>query len=148
MSTNDPNNNNAIVKNQMSKLFPHFKQKSNWDCGLTCLQMVLSYLEIPWDEETLKQQLNTKSVWTIDLMFLLQTYDVSYIYTTAYKGIQSDYQGLVKTLFCLFLIQHLFFFRATTHKNLIKTTKESPNYLKKPKNRNYQSQKGLCQAVN
>mmetsp|Transcript_69517 Transcript_69517/g.157150 ORF Transcript_69517/g.157150 Transcript_69517/m.157150 type:complete len:452 (+) Transcript_69517:169-1524(+) len=51
---------------------PHVRQKSYWDCGIACTQMVLSYLGHPRSASELELAVGTRSVWTIDLAVLLR----------------------------------------------------------------------------
>lgn len=75
----------------------HAQQKRSWDCGLACVFMVL-----PND---LRQQLQRnllevckdegfgKSIWTIDLCYLLSRLGIRYKFTTITIGIHPDYKN-------------------------------------------------------
>ncbi|KAG8597146.1 hypothetical protein GDO81_002174 [Engystomops pustulosus] len=53
---------------------PLIQQSYHWDCGLACARMVLQYLNLLNEEEfqNAMQELQlTKSIWTIDLAYLM-----------------------------------------------------------------------------
>jgi len=47
------------------------RQSRPWDCGLACVQMVLSYLGTPRTANELIELAGTSSIWTVDLAWLL-----------------------------------------------------------------------------
>ena len=64
----------------------HIRQSETWDCGLTCLQMILQWLRTGDEEGIITtasleaekawmiKYVATKSIWTIDLVMLLEYY--------------------------------------------------------------------------
>lgn len=50
---------------------PHVSQSCQWDCGVSCVQMVLRGLGREAERSSLLASLGTRSVWTIDLAMLL-----------------------------------------------------------------------------
>ncbi|XP_056637943.1 protein GUCD1 isoform X1 [Diorhabda carinulata] len=74
----------------------HFKQKSNWDCGVSCVLMVLPKVK---REEFLnnfsqicKSEGFNKSTWTIDLCYLLKKFQVPHIFYTITLGVHEGYR--------------------------------------------------------
>lgn len=61
--------------------FIHIQQLSNWDCGVSCLQMVADWLETAGggtdrgrnskQRDWMLQQAGTESIWTVDLVWIL-----------------------------------------------------------------------------
>lgn len=55
----------------------HFEQRDNWDCGLSCVLMLLSEEKRKYVlqnlEEICQKEGFDKSTWTIDLCYLLKT---------------------------------------------------------------------------
>ena len=51
----------------------HVRQSEQWDCGITCIQMAMTWLRPGGHEsrEWMLQTVGTESVWSIDLMYLL-----------------------------------------------------------------------------
>lgn len=68
------------------------KQMHNWDCGITCLEMICDWL---WDSEHrchdrrawMLQLIGTESIWTVDLVWILQS-------------LSDKYPGKFSYLFC------------------------------------------------
>ncbi|KAJ3029119.1 UNVERIFIED_CONTAM: hypothetical protein HDU68_000074 [Siphonaria sp. JEL0065] len=63
---------------------PHITQPSQWDCGLTCVSMVLRSLKLYHQSDPLDLRLfvhrdavENGSVWTIDLAYLFKAFGVS-----------------------------------------------------------------------
>lgn len=94
----------AISYNNMtSKTLPasvnftihHDQQSSNWDCGLSCVKMVLSiekrkeFVE-NWEKILKDEDLDT-SVWSIDLAYLLRRFGVPHHYYTKTIGVDPSY---------------------------------------------------------
>lgn len=50
----------------------HIRQQESWDCGIVCLQMALQWLGIAVDRARLLSLVGTKSIWSIDLVCILQ----------------------------------------------------------------------------
>ena len=71
------------------------KQKDSWDCGLACVQMVLGTLgDIDASQSVLASRVSGKSVWTIDLAYLLCEYGVAAQYLTSALTVNAaDYEG-------------------------------------------------------
>ncbi|KAF5290113.1 hypothetical protein FQA39_LY14894 [Lamprigera yunnana] len=75
----------------------HSKQRYNWDCGISCILMVLSHK----DRKTLFKNLLTickeegfnRSTWTIDLCYLLQRFKVSHEFYTVTVGVDPGYRS-------------------------------------------------------
>ena len=71
------------------------KQKENWDCGLACVQMVLSTLgDTRPSQPMLAERLEGNSVWTVDLAYLLRDWgvEVEYLTTAASTITAADYK--------------------------------------------------------
>ncbi|KAI3383667.1 hypothetical protein SNEBB_009254 [Seison nebaliae] len=56
-------------------ILPHSKQKYDWDCGIACSQMILSFMEL-YDANKLKRTMRdtlnlSTNIWTIDLAVIL-----------------------------------------------------------------------------
>mmetsp|Transcript_5072 Transcript_5072/g.6575 ORF Transcript_5072/g.6575 Transcript_5072/m.6575 type:complete len:342 (+) Transcript_5072:131-1156(+) len=51
----------------------HFRQDYHWDCGVTCVQMVLRHFGSEYTSRELMDMVGTQSVWTIDILALLKT---------------------------------------------------------------------------
>ncbi|CAH1118419.1 unnamed protein product [Phaedon cochleariae] len=75
----------------------HFKQKSNWDCGVSCVLMVLNRTQRQEFLKNFMQICNNegfnKSTWTIDLCYLLKKFDVRHIFYTITLGVHEGYRG-------------------------------------------------------
>ena len=77
---------------------PHVKQTESWDCGIACLIMAMHWLDCKVEnveEERMRifQFVGTESVWSIDLVYLLETYTrkkVSFTYLFCSKTLQVD----------------------------------------------------------
>ncbi|KAF7286647.1 hypothetical protein GWI33_004680 [Rhynchophorus ferrugineus] len=75
----------------------HYKQKSNWDCGVSCVLMVLSSKQREYFlknfNKTCKAEGFNKSTWTIDLCYLLKRYNIQHVYFTITIGVHEGYRG-------------------------------------------------------
>lgn len=75
-------------------LLPHEQQHFNWDCGITCLRMVLKYFDKNRNGELIQQfskmRLRT-SVWTIDLAYLLTAFEIKNQLSTITLGVDANY---------------------------------------------------------
>ncbi|XP_067015317.2 protein GUCD1 [Anabrus simplex] len=73
----------------------HQQQKSNWDCGVSCVLMVLPEKKRQDFQNNFnkicKEQEFNKSTWTIDLCYLLLRYGVKYVFCTVTLGINPEY---------------------------------------------------------
>ena len=107
--------NNAIRTNEEEAHvhLQHIVQQANWDCGVACLQMILAYTATaaaaassssssppypPPTRDALLAQAGTQSIWTVDLLFLLQQYinetQRTVFFTTMAPGVCSHYSTL------------------------------------------------------
>lgn len=101
----------------------HFQQRSDWDCGISCIMMLLNrrqrqeflsnFNKICDEEDFDKRYLNTilfliqtffhiiiiiyvvfeHSTWTIDLCYLLHRFNIRHIYTTITVGVNPDFRN-------------------------------------------------------
>lgn len=80
----------------MTLLLPiqHYKQKFDWDCGITCLRMLVNYYHC--DSSIFEQLLSSyqcnQSTWTIDLLYLLHQLNIRAILHTITIGCSSTYE--------------------------------------------------------
>jgi len=73
--------------------YPHVQQKYSWDCGLACAEMVLKARGIHDIEfSDLHEVCRTKSVWTIDLAYLMRNYGIEARYYTTSMGVREEYK--------------------------------------------------------
>lgn len=77
---------------------PHVRQKSYWDCGIACVEMVLrNYLGEEFNEEVLNSLGKSLGfgtrVWTIDLANILVHYNVDFVYYTITCGVDPGYRN-------------------------------------------------------
>ncbi|KAJ8907074.1 hypothetical protein NDN08_003556 [Rhodosorus marinus] len=77
-----------------SNLVPHMKQIYNWDCGLTCAAMLLRRKLPNIGHKDLTERLESSSVWSIDLAYVLQSFGLDVSYWTTTTGIHPDYVAL------------------------------------------------------
>ncbi|KAK9700069.1 hypothetical protein RND81_08G215500 [Saponaria officinalis] len=71
---------------------PHISQLSNWDCGLACILMVLETMGISnCSLHSLEKLCGTRSIWTVDLAYLLQSYSVLFRYFTVTLGANPNF---------------------------------------------------------
>lgn len=76
---------------------PHDRQAFHWDCGISCLRMVLKYFG-----KNEKGQLSghflalglKTSIWTIDLAYLLTRFGVGMRMSTLTLGVDKNYAGV------------------------------------------------------
>ena len=81
----------------------HIRQQSNWDCGLTCLRMLIDYykLDLSSSNHLIESYECNKSTWTIDLLYLLHQLGIHaalYTKTIGCSPIYEDvpyYEGLI-----------------------------------------------------
>lgn len=75
----------------------HCKQKSNWDCGVSCILMVLPDKHRQHLTKNLSRICKSegfhKSTWTIDLCYLLKRYNVDHVFYTITIGVHEGYRG-------------------------------------------------------
>lgn len=67
------------------------RQQDNWDCGVTSAYVVTRYLGLPESYAQLFKLLATKSIWTIDLAYLLHRIGVHAEFNTITTGIDPKY---------------------------------------------------------
>ncbi|MEE6520142.1 hypothetical protein FKM82_017950, partial [Ascaphus truei] len=75
---------------------PLIQQSYHWDCGLACARMVLQYLNLLHEEEfqAAMQALHlTKSIWTIDLAYLMRHFRVQHRFCTQTLGVDKGYKN-------------------------------------------------------
>ncbi|KAH9766782.1 hypothetical protein WN944_017907 [Citrus x changshan-huyou] len=71
---------------------PHINQLFSWDCGLACVLMVMRTIGINnCNIQGLAEQCCTTSVWTVDLAYLLQKFNVGFSYFTITLGANPNY---------------------------------------------------------
>lgn len=71
------------------RVVPFVPQRSYWDCGLACIEMVLQFLNRKHCSfEVLREKIATESIWTIDLAYLLKNFEVEFIFATTSFGIE------------------------------------------------------------
>ncbi|CAF2656295.1 unnamed protein product [Rotaria sp. Silwood2] len=82
----------------------HIKQESNWDCGVTCLRMLINYyhLDLTSFEHLLSSYECNQSTWSIDLLHLLHQSSIHAILYTITIGCSSAYDNTpyYETLIC------------------------------------------------
>jgi hypothetical protein len=69
----------------------HVRQSYSWDCGLACVMMVLREKGMTCTLEDLMQVCGTKSVWTVDLAYILSRYGVNFTFYTVTDGVRPEY---------------------------------------------------------
>ncbi|XP_066249006.1 protein GUCD1 isoform X1 [Euwallacea similis] len=75
----------------------HYKQKSNWDCGISCVLMVLPRRHRHHLVKNLtkisKIEGFNKSTWTIDLCYLLKRFNIEHVFYTITIGVHEGHRG-------------------------------------------------------
>ncbi|XP_065760238.1 protein GUCD1 isoform X3 [Muntiacus reevesi] len=75
---------------------PVMQQLYHWDCGLACSRMVLRYLGQLDDaefERALQELQLTRSIWTIDLAYLMRRFGVRHRFCTRTLGVDKGYKN-------------------------------------------------------
>lgn len=75
---------------------PIIQQLYHWDCGLACSRMVLRYLGQLDDGEfecALQELRLTRSIWTIDLAYLMRRFGVRHRFCTQTLGVDKGYKN-------------------------------------------------------
>ncbi|XP_042697550.2 protein GUCD1 isoform X4 [Chrysemys picta bellii] len=75
---------------------PVIQQLYHWDCGLACSRMALQYLNRLNDEEfqkAIRELRLTKSIWTIDLAYLMRHFGVKHRFCTQTLGVDKGYKN-------------------------------------------------------
>ncbi|GLV36118.1 uncharacterized protein CBL_01881 [Carabus blaptoides fortunei] len=75
----------------------HYKQRFNWDCGVSCTLMVLPPSKrnhfVNNFATVCREEGFNRSTWTIDLCYLLHRYGVRHEYFTITLGVHPGYYG-------------------------------------------------------
>ena len=69
----------------------HVRQSYSWDCGLACVLMVLRHKGISYTLEDLITMAGTKSVWTVDLAYILARCGLDFVFHTISTGVRPEY---------------------------------------------------------
>eukprot|EP01102_Stenamoeba_stenopodia_P016215 TRINITY_DN5642_c0_g1_i1.p1 TRINITY_DN5642_c0_g1~~TRINITY_DN5642_c0_g1_i1.p1 ORF type:complete len:268 (+),score=-6.32 TRINITY_DN5642_c0_g1_i1:89-892(+) len=85
-----PQKNRSGIYNRPTVL-PHFQQIQHWDCGITCLRMVLAAYGRRFTTDQLQRICGTKSIWTVDLANILFQVGVPFTFYTVTLGIRPEY---------------------------------------------------------
>lgn len=76
----------------------HYRQKFNWDCGVSCVIMALQQQTRQHFLENFtavcKEEGFNNNTWTIDLCYLLKRYNVRHLYCTSYLGVRDEIKEL------------------------------------------------------
>ncbi|XP_042334462.1 protein GUCD1 isoform X1 [Sceloporus undulatus] len=75
---------------------PILQQLYHWDCGLACSRMVLKYLDLLDDDgfqRAIQELRLTKSIWTIDLAYLMRHFGVKHRFCTQTLGVDKGYKN-------------------------------------------------------
>ncbi|KAK9391423.1 protein GUCD1 [Crotalus adamanteus] len=75
---------------------PALQQLYHWDCGLACSRMALRYLNLLNDEDfqrAVRDLQLTKSIWTIDLAYLMRHFGVKHLFCTQTLGVDKGYKN-------------------------------------------------------
>ncbi|XP_027701494.1 protein GUCD1 isoform X1 [Vombatus ursinus] len=76
---------------------PIVQQQYHWDCGLACSRMVLRYLKLLEDDSAFEQALQelqlTRSIWTIDLAYLMGHFGARHRFCTRTLGVDKGYRN-------------------------------------------------------
>ncbi|XP_065305059.1 protein GUCD1 [Dermacentor albipictus] len=75
---------------------PHVEQSLSWDCGVSCVAMVLSpeqRSDLLLNRDLIgREEGYHQSTWTIDLCYLLRRFGVDHVYTTVTLGVNPMFQ--------------------------------------------------------
>lgn len=83
------------ISSQKEYILTHYRQRFEWDCGLSCILMVLpinareTFLA-NFDKICQKAGFD-RSTWTIDLCFILKDFDIPHVYLTKTLGVDPQY---------------------------------------------------------
>ncbi|XP_055855836.1 protein GUCD1 isoform X2 [Episyrphus balteatus] len=73
----------------------HYHQRFHWDCGLSCILMILSSASrkqfLANFDQICEQEGFGHSTWTIDLCYILQKFNVQHLYLTKTIGVDPSY---------------------------------------------------------
>ncbi|KAL9253530.1 Guanylyl cyclase 1-like protein [Drosera capensis] len=82
----------AVLPDSRSIEVPHINQLFNWDCGLACVLMVLRATGVGnCDLLSLVKLCSSKSIWTVDLAYILQKFSISFTYFTVTLGANPNF---------------------------------------------------------
>ena len=93
--------NTGSQPDTMTRAIKHYQQRSNWDCGVSCVLMCLDDQErdaIAKDvTEVCREEEFGTSTWTIDLCYLIRhrSPKTTFYYTTTTIGVDPDYASEV-----------------------------------------------------
>ncbi|XP_063310592.1 protein GUCD1 isoform X2 [Pelobates fuscus] len=91
-----PSNQDNDNRDHVQLKVPLIQQSFHWDCGLACARMVLQYLKLLREEDfqNAMQKLHlTKSIWTIDLAYLMHHFGVQHRFCTQTLGVDKGYKN-------------------------------------------------------
>ncbi|XP_063310591.1 protein GUCD1 isoform X1 [Pelobates fuscus] len=94
--SNQDNDNRVYSCDHVQLKVPLIQQSFHWDCGLACARMVLQYLKLLREEDfqNAMQKLHlTKSIWTIDLAYLMHHFGVQHRFCTQTLGVDKGYKN-------------------------------------------------------
>jgi hypothetical protein len=82
---------------QQHRLMEHVRQRETWDCGIACLQMIFSFVGVVCTRDDLVKEIQTESIWTVDLVLLLEKYLVdgaagSYLFSSTTLSVSKEFQ--------------------------------------------------------
>ncbi|KAB7506917.1 Protein GUCD1 [Armadillidium nasatum] len=88
------NNSNIFMKDKVLINLHHVKQKYTWDCGISCIMMVLDEATKNYFVDNFvtvcKEEGFEESTWTIDLAYLLCRFGIKHLYKTITIGVHPD----------------------------------------------------------
>lgn len=91
-SSNDGSDHDVRLPRLRFIEVPLVNQLSNWDCGLACVLMVLQTIGINnCSLHALEKLCGTRSIWTVDLAYLLQSFSVIFSYFTVTLGANPNF---------------------------------------------------------
>lgn len=71
----------------------HVVQRYNWDCGVTCAEMILRGFDVPGGDDygAIHSIVGTSSPWTVDVAQIFMSFNVPFTYTTLEAGVNDEY---------------------------------------------------------
>lgn len=90
-----PSRDTLAIEDEGAQFTPlkHVRQSFSWDCGLACVMMVLQQKGMACALEDLMRVCGTKSVWTVDLAYVLSRYGVDFTFCTVTDGVRPEYDS-------------------------------------------------------
>ncbi|CAB3245530.1 unnamed protein product [Arctia plantaginis] len=74
----------------------HYKQRYSWDCGVSCVIMLLSEEQrtemLENFDRICQEEGFNQSTWTIDLCYLLKRFDIQHVMYTELLGVNESYK--------------------------------------------------------